>query len=64
MIDETVGERITRLRKKMGISQRTFARVCGVSYSSISRIEAGVTDFPKLNTIRRIEKTFKKKVFF
>jgi transcriptional regulator with XRE-family HTH domain len=37
---ETVGERIRRLRKERGLSQRGLAAP-GVSYAYLSRLEAG-----------------------
>jgi len=40
MSDETVGQRIYRLRRERGFSQRTLAQP-GVSYAYISRVEAG-----------------------
>ena len=56
--------RLRRHRKRLKMSQRQFAKHVGVSYSTISRIEAGIIFMPKLDTIRAIEKKLKMKVFF
>lgn len=50
--DETVGERLKRLRVERGLSQRDLA--CpGASYAYISRIEAGTRD-PSVKALRRV----------
>lgn len=49
---ETVGERIKRLRRERGLSQRAVAEP-GVSYAYISRIEAG-TRQPSVKALRKI----------
>lgn len=38
---ETVGARVRRLRKTIGLNQQELARACGVDQSTISDIERG-----------------------
>lgn len=40
---ETFGERITRLRKELGLSQAALAKACGIKQPSLSVIESGDT---------------------
>ncbi|HEY3945606.1 MAG TPA: helix-turn-helix domain-containing protein [Solirubrobacteraceae bacterium] len=49
---ETIGERIKRLRRERGLSQRALSEP-GVSYAYISRIEAG-TRQPSVKALRKI----------
>lgn len=49
-VSETIGERVRRLRRERGLSQRALAGP-GVSYAYISRIEAGARN-PSLKAIR------------
>jgi transcriptional regulator with XRE-family HTH domain len=50
--DETIGQRLKRLRLERGLSQRELAAP-GVSYAYISRIEAG-TRQPSVKALRRL----------
>jgi tetratricopeptide (TPR) repeat protein len=50
--DETIGQRLKRLRLERGMSQRELASP-GVSYAYISRIEAG-TRQPSVKALRRL----------
>ncbi|MGE5690727.1 MAG: tetratricopeptide repeat protein [Pseudomonadota bacterium] len=50
--EETVGERLRRLRRERGLSQRELASP-GVSYAYISRIEAG-TRQPSVKALRKL----------
>jgi len=50
--EETVGQRVRRLRLERGLSQHEIA-VPGVSYAYVSRIEAGQR-IPSLKTIRAL----------
>ncbi len=49
---ETLGQRLRRLRKERGLSQRDLARA-GVSYAYVSRIEKG-TRQPSVKVLRRL----------
>src|SRR5438477_6463 len=50
--EETIGQRLKRLRLELGMSQRELASP-GVSYAYISRIEAG-TRQPSVKALRRL----------
>jgi len=50
--DETIGQRLKRLRLERGLSQRELAAP-GVSYAYISRIEAG-TRQPSVKALRKL----------
>ncbi len=52
---ETVGERLNRLRRERGLSQRELAEP-GVSYAYISRIEAGTRN-PSVKALRKLART-------
>lgn len=52
MPDETVGERLRRLRRERGLSQRELSAP-GISYAYISRIEAGARQ-PSVKALRKL----------
>ena len=52
MDEETLGQRLRRLRKERGLSQRDLASP-GISYAYISRIEAGART-PSVKALRKI----------
>ena len=52
MTEETIGERLKRLRKERGLSQRDLSSP-GISYAYISRIEAGAR-VPSVKALRKI----------
>ncbi len=51
---EDLGERIFRLRDERGWSQTELARRAGVSRTTLSHLEAGVTRSPSSPTLRRL----------
>src|SRR2546426_3576018 len=53
--EETIGERLRRVRVERGLSQRELAAP-GVSYAYISRIEAG-TRQPSVKALRKLART-------
>lgn len=53
MIDREVGLRLKTLREKLGLSQRTLARMAGVPSSTISLIESARTN-PSVGSLKRI----------
>ena len=53
-----LASRITVLRKRLGLSMRSFARVVGVSQPTQSRIE-GATRTPDADYLRNLAKHFK-----
>ena len=52
MNEESLGQRLRRLRKERGLSQRDLASP-GISYAYISRIEAGMST-PSVKALRKI----------
>ena len=46
-MDETIGKRLARLRKKAGLTQGALAKKVGLSQSTIGNIEAGLRDYGK-----------------
>lgn len=50
--NETFGEYIVRLRQSKGYSQRKLAQLTGLSNTTISRIESGITEKPDAETIK------------
>lgn len=60
-MDSLIGRDIRRLRG--GSSLKEFAKVVGISASSISNYERGVTQ-PKEGTIRKIERALKDKFYY
>jgi transcriptional regulator with XRE-family HTH domain len=49
-----LAENIKRYRKKSGLSQRALVRVADVTYSELSKIEAGYIPNPGVMTIQKI----------
>jgi transcriptional regulator with XRE-family HTH domain len=51
---ETVGERVRRQRKRLGLEQRELAERAGVGPATIARIEGGAE--PREDTLDRLAK--------
>lgn len=51
--EETIGERIKRIRESKGMSQKDLASKCGIIYQTIGKYERGILN-PKLATIMEI----------
>ena len=47
-------ENLKRLRKQNKVSQRELARISGLSFSMVSKLESGEQSNPSLDTIERI----------
>ena len=47
-----------QLREHRGLSLRRLARISGVHYVSLARLEAGLLD-PRLSTLRKLAKALK-----
>lgn len=60
--DETLAERIKRLRERTGLSQVDFADRAGLSREGYQKIERGITMKPDNDTIRAIAKAAGKPV--
>ena len=54
-------KKLVALRKKKNLSQRGLAKLSGISYVSIARIETGIYD-PRLSTLRALAKALKAKI--
>ena len=55
MSEESLGQRITRIREEKGLSQSALARLMGTSQSAVSQIESGERN-PSFDTIRQMAK--------
>lgn len=53
-IDETMGERIKRLRSARGLTQPEFAKLVGVTKSAVSQWEDGSTKNLKLPVVAKV----------
>ena len=49
-----LGENIKHFRTKLGLTQEQLARKADVTYSSLSKIEVGYNDNPRVKTLRKI----------
>jgi transcriptional regulator with XRE-family HTH domain len=51
-----LAENIKRYRTKMGLSQDQLARKSGITYSTLTKMESGVNQNPKVKTLQQIAK--------
>ena len=51
-----LAENIKRYRTKMGLSQDQLARKSGITYSTLTKLESGVNQNPKVKTLQEIAK--------
>ena len=51
-----IAKNIKRLRKEMGISQDKLSKLADVSFHTITKIEAGDTSNPTVDTVKKIAK--------
>ena len=49
-----LGENIKKYRLKNGLTQEKLAQRANVTHSSMSKIEAGFNDNPRIKTVQRI----------
>ena len=49
-----LAENIKRYRGLRGMSQEQLARAAGVTYSALSKIEAGYSQDPRVKTLQKI----------
>ena len=49
-----VAENIKRYRRERGLSQEDLARAAGVTYSALTKIEAGYVQDPRVKTLLKI----------
>lgn len=57
-VNEKLGKRIRRARKDRGITQEELADRVGLHYTTISRIERGISN-PPVQTINKIARTLR-----
>ena len=56
IVNNEFGKFLQQKRKELGISQRVFAKMVGISYSYISSIETGKRSAPSAKIIRNMER--------
>ena len=49
-------DNIRRYRAKLGLSQDQLARKAGITYSTLTKLESGVNQNPKVKTLQQIAK--------
>ena len=49
-------ENIKKLRKKKGLTQDKLARVADIPYATLNKIEMGVIQRPRIDTVSKIAK--------
>lgn len=54
--EESIGQRLKRLRRSMVLSQAELSNISGVPLPTIKDIERGVTAIPRGKTIRALAK--------
>ena len=52
-----IAENVKRYRKALGLSQEKLAQESGVTYSTLTKIESGVNQNPKVKTLLRLADT-------
>jgi len=56
VINETIGDKIKRLRNKQGLTQDELARKSDLPYTTLTKIESNVITKPTLQTVAKIAK--------
>ena len=54
--NETVGEKVKRLRNKQGLTQDELARRSDLPYTTLTKIETNVITKPSIQTVIKIAK--------
>ncbi len=57
MENNQLGQKIKKLRQKLGLSQDDFARKADVPYTTLTKIETGVIKKPSVFVVNKIAKT-------
>jgi transcriptional regulator with XRE-family HTH domain len=52
-----LGQKIRKLRLKMGLTQDDFARKADVPYTTLTKVETGVIKKPSVFVVNKIAKT-------
>jgi DNA-binding XRE family transcriptional regulator len=56
MESNQLGQKIKKLRQKLGLSQDDFARQADVAYTTLTKIETGVIKKPSVFVVSKIAK--------
>ena len=56
MESNSLGQKIKKLRQKLGISQDDFARKADVPYTTLTKVETGVIKKPSVFVVSKIAK--------
>ncbi len=56
MESSQLGQKIKKLRQKLGLSQDDFARKANVPYTTLTKIETGVIKKPSVFVVSKIAK--------
>jgi transcriptional regulator with XRE-family HTH domain len=51
-----LADNIKRYRATMGLSQDQLARKAGITYSTLTKLESGVNQNPKVKTLQQLAK--------
>ena len=57
MESNQLGQKIRKLRLKMGLTQDDFARKADVPYTTLTKVETGVIKKPSVFVVNKIAKT-------
>ena len=57
MKSNQLGQKIKKLRQKLGLSQDDFARKADVPYTTLTKVETGVIKKPSVFVVSKIAKT-------
>jgi len=57
METNSLGQKIKKLRQKLGLSQDDFARKADVPYTTLTKVETGVIKKPSVFVVSKIAKT-------
>ena len=57
METNSLGQKIKKLRTKLGLSQDDFARKADVPYTTLTKVETGVIKKPSVFVVSKIAKT-------
>ncbi len=57
MESNQLGQKIKKLRTRLGLSQDDFARKADVPYTTLTKIETGVIKKPSVFVVNKIAKT-------
>ena len=56
MESNSLGQKIKKLRQKLGLSQDDFARKADVPYTTLTKVETGVIKKPSVFVVNKIAK--------